>query len=238
MIYVLSDIHGNSKRFDSIMEQINLQSEDTLYILGDVIDRYPDGIRILRRIMAMPNVKMLLGNHEYMMLNSLDNDAEYFRRRSMHLWYKNGGDVTHNYIKHIRKTVRREIFDYLRSLPVNIDVTVNDIKYKLVHGAPVDNIGICGGFYHSQLEYSVWERWHDGDHVPDGYTLILGHTPTINFEHRIPMEVWFGDRAIAIDCGAGYPNFAKVPYGMGRLACVRLDDMKIFYSKEDEFEDA
>lgn len=47
MHYVLSDVHGNRKRFDSIMEQIALQPEDTLYVLGDVIDRYPDGIRIL-----------------------------------------------------------------------------------------------------------------------------------------------------------------------------------------------
>lgn len=65
MIYVMSDIHGNAIRFNSIMEQIDLQPEDTLYILGDVIDRYPDGIRILRLLMSMPNVQMLLGNHEY-----------------------------------------------------------------------------------------------------------------------------------------------------------------------------
>lgn len=39
-----------------------------LYVLGDVIDRFPDGIEILQELMAMPNVKMLLGNHEYMML--------------------------------------------------------------------------------------------------------------------------------------------------------------------------
>ena len=55
MIYVLSDIHGNQRRFASIMGQINLQPEDTLYVLGDVIDRHPGGIRILRRLMAMPN---------------------------------------------------------------------------------------------------------------------------------------------------------------------------------------
>lgn len=35
----MSDIHGNLRRFDSIMEQINLQPDDTLYILGDVVDR-------------------------------------------------------------------------------------------------------------------------------------------------------------------------------------------------------
>lgn len=68
MTYVLSDIHGNLRRFESIMAQINLQPDDTLYVLGDVIDRYPDGIKILRRIMQMPNAKMLIGNHEYMLL--------------------------------------------------------------------------------------------------------------------------------------------------------------------------
>ena len=54
MIYVLSDIHGNAKNFDAILQQICLQPEDILYILGDVIDRHPDGIRILRKIMSMP----------------------------------------------------------------------------------------------------------------------------------------------------------------------------------------
>ena len=57
MIYVMSDIHGQKRRFDSVLKQINLQPEDTIYILGDVIDRNPDGIRILRQIMAMPNAK-------------------------------------------------------------------------------------------------------------------------------------------------------------------------------------
>lgn len=71
MIYVMSDIHGQKRRFDSVMKQINLQPDDTLYILGDVIDRNPDGIKILRQIMAMPNAKMLLGNHELMMMNAL-----------------------------------------------------------------------------------------------------------------------------------------------------------------------
>ena len=33
MIYVMSDIHGQKRRFDSVMKQINLQPDDTLYIL-------------------------------------------------------------------------------------------------------------------------------------------------------------------------------------------------------------
>jgi serine/threonine protein phosphatase 1 len=109
MIYVMSDIHGHRRRFDSVMKQINLQPEDTLYILGDVIDRNPDGIRILQQLRAMPNVVMLLGNHEYMMLDALynipdeeDGYADYLREKRLNLWYRNGGDVTHRYLKQIR----------------------------------------------------------------------------------------------------------------------------------------
>lgn len=82
MNYVVSDIHGHSKRFESILKQINLKETDTLYILGDVIDRNPDGIRLLRRIMKMSNVKMVLGNHEHMMLTALYYPVE--------LWSKSG----------------------------------------------------------------------------------------------------------------------------------------------------
>ena len=137
MIYVMSDIHGNIENFKSILKKINLQPDDTLYILGDVIDRYPDGIRIIHMIMTMPNVKMLLGNHEYMMLKALTMPCPHsespwernFPPREMRLWYHNGGKVTHDYLKHIRKTAPQEVFDYLNSLPLNIDVEVNGKKY-------------------------------------------------------------------------------------------------------------
>ena len=111
MTYVLSDIHGNLRRFESIMKQINLQPDDTLYILGDVVDRYPHGVKILRQIMKMPNVKMLIGNHEYMMLNSIGHckdaadEKENTNWRERRLWYRNGGMITHEYLKHIKKEV-------------------------------------------------------------------------------------------------------------------------------------
>ena len=156
MIYVMSDIHGNERRFKSVMQQINLQPSDTLYILGDVIDRFPGGIRILRSIMQMPNVKMLLGNHEYMMLNTIDPLTD---RDEKALWYQNDGRITHDYWKRIRKTVRKEVFDYLRKLPVNIDITVNGKPYKLVHGAPQELYFELKWEYTRRTEFAVWMRW-------------------------------------------------------------------------------
>ena len=62
MTYVLSDIHGHLRRFRSVLEQIRPGPEDVLYVLGDVIDRHPDGIRLLTALMASPYVRMIPGN--------------------------------------------------------------------------------------------------------------------------------------------------------------------------------
>lgn len=37
--YVMSDIHGEADRFHAMLEKIHFSDDDTLYILGDVIDR-------------------------------------------------------------------------------------------------------------------------------------------------------------------------------------------------------
>ena len=226
MVYVMSDIHGNLPAYRSIMKQIKLKPEDKLYVLGDIIDRYPDGIRILRELMQKPNVHMLLGNHEYMMLQALVHNNE----RMLRIWYRNGGISTHNSIKHTRKDVRQEIFNYLTSLPINIDIEVNGIKYKLIHGSPLENYYRERRFWKTPEEFAVWERWNECDPVPEGYILIFGHTPTINLNNISPMIVWKSDEAIGIDCGSGYAKEPEFYDFVGRLACIRLDDMQVFYS--------
>ena len=232
MIYVLSDIHGNERRFHSVMKQINLQPEDTLCVLGDVVDRYPGGIRILRALMAMPNVKMILGNHEYMMLRALGQpyDDNFDDGRALEHWYRNGGKVTHDHFKRIRKALRRDIVEFLRALPLHIDITVNGTAYKLVHGAPVESYR-PEPKYKNPVHYAVWKRLDLSDLIPDGYTVIFGHTPTRYYQENYPMEIWRDGNRIGIDCGSGYPED-----GFGRLACLRLDDGKVFYSEETEQE--
>lgn len=245
MTYVLSDIHGNMRRFHSILRQINLQSEDTLYILGDVIDRHPHGIRILKEIIAMPNAKMLLGNHEYMMLRAIgepyDGPEDIIGKDPadlLSLWYRNGGMVTHQSWKHTRLTIREEILDYLKKLPLNIDIVVDGIPYKLVHAAALEryedySFGKYGG--KTKTHFAVWNREASLDEIiPKEYTLIFGHTPTGHFLAESPMSIWLSKHRIGIDCGAGQPDEQRFAWSniCGRLGCLRLDDMKVYYSQE------
>ena len=239
MIYVMSDIHGNLRRFNSIMTQIRLQPTDTLYILGDVVDRHPHGIRILRKIMSMSNAKMLLGNHEHMMLRALDqpydeNDRNfpYSTADWLRIWYRNGGKVTHNHLKSIRKPLRKEIFAYLASLPLDLEITVHGKVYKLVHGGPLSGYSPEDASYKNATHYCLWKRWPKDEPTPGDYTMIFGHTPTQYYQDACPMEIYHGDGIIGIDCGSGYPEDPACEESRyGRLACLRLDDGRVFYSE-------
>ena len=46
--YVCSDIHGQYDLYARMFEEIQFSDNDHLYIIGDMIDRGPDGIRILQ----------------------------------------------------------------------------------------------------------------------------------------------------------------------------------------------
>ena len=147
--------------------------------------------------------------------------------RQRKIWYRNGGMVTHEQLKHYRKDTRSEIFDFIWKLPTNLEVEVNGIKYKLVHASPEENY--MANYWHSEdykdsREFAVWERWNETCPVPGGYVLIFGHTPTCYFHNREPWSIWKSEKAIGIDCGGGFEY--------GRLSCLRLDDMQEFYSEE------
>ena len=227
MHYVMGDIHGNMRRFLSVLKQIDLKPEDRLYVLGDVVDRHPDGIRILQRLMAMPNAQMILGNHEYMLLRALGTpyDTNTDDGTALAHWYRNGGKVTHDHLKRLRKSLRRKITDYLLALPLCLDVNVNGTAYKLVHGAPIEDFDYDPK-YHNPVHFAVWKRLSGQEIFPGGATLIFGHTPTEQYQQADPMEIWHGPGMIGIDCGCGYPEGSG-----GRLACLRLEDGKVFYSE-------
>mgnify|MGYP000777100282 CR=1 FL=1 len=69
--YVISDIHGEYEKFMELLEEIELEENDTLYVLGDVLDRGKHPIKTVLKLMEMPNAICLVGNHEVMALKCL-----------------------------------------------------------------------------------------------------------------------------------------------------------------------
>ena len=70
MIYVTSDLHGYQlEKFKRMLKGVGFRGRDYLFVLGDVIDRNGDGgVETLEWMMVQPNVELLLGNHEAMLL--------------------------------------------------------------------------------------------------------------------------------------------------------------------------
>lgn len=71
MTYVISDLHGYPiEKLKTLLEKAGFCEDDFLYILGDVIDRNGDGgVGILQWLLSQPNVQLILGNHEAMLLS-------------------------------------------------------------------------------------------------------------------------------------------------------------------------
>ena len=223
--YTMSDIHGEADRFRAMLEKIQFSPDDTLYILGDVIDRGPDGILLLREIMAVPNMMMLLGNHEYMMLDYLKPDPDPIAIRR---WNRNGNRPTLDAYLKLKAREQQEILDYLRSLPTHLEVEVNGQRFYLVHGFPGANV-------HDE----VWHRPEmDTPNPIPGCQLIIGHTPVLSLikpeeeKVRYAMElerrgehlrICHAEGFIDIDCGCGHS------YPIKALACIRLEDVVEFY---------
>lgn len=182
-------------------------------------------------------------NHELMMMNALyypppedEEWPEYYYERKQSLWYRNGGEITHNYLKHIKKTVRQEIFEYLEKLPVNMEITVNGRQFILTHAAPAELYETYGRKYECERDFAVWMRF-DSFPVLEDCTVIFGHTPTIRFQYDNPMAIWDAKSWIGIDCGCLLPEKGDPWSGaLGRLSCLRLDDMQVFYSEEPQYD--
>ena len=156
-----------------------------------------------------------------MMLEALTHPDD---KDALHLWYSNGGRVTHEHFKHCNHAYRAEVLDYIRHLPIEIEIAVNDAKYVLVHGAPL--------FAHSdsprhtnKTKQAVWTRLGRNTPLYEDKMVIFGHTPTFHYTFDFPMSIWYGRDKIGIDCGCAWSKD-------GRLGCLRLDDMKEFYSEE------
>lgn len=224
-IYVMSDIHGEGQLFHAMLKQIHFSDKDYLYIIGDVIDRGVDGIKLLLEIIETPNIQMILGNHEYMMLQYLSPDATEVDIRR---WNKNGNAPTLDAYRKLEPEVRTKVLAFLRSCPVHTDLYVNNNLFFLVHGFPGKDIHDC-----------VWNRpVLDAENPIPGTTLIVGHTPVPNLlypsaedEEIIADMTAKGTRShilhangfIDIDCGCSFEKPIKT------LGCLRLNDMAEFY---------
>lgn len=232
--FAISDLHGYPlDKFKALLDKAGFSDADTLYILGDVIDRSGDGgVSLLRYIMAQPNFEFILGNHEDMLLSCdflfdeiSEDSISRFGSMRMHLlddYLYNGGGVTLESLHRLSKeepSAMRDILQFLRDAPLIGADTVNGRDFLLVHAGfgSFEKEKKLSDYAPSDL---LWARPTMETEYFDDIITVFGHTPTLYLddEHRgkvIKTRTWID---IDTGCSQGFPP-----------ALLRLDDLEVFY---------
>ena len=231
MTYVMADLHGCYDQFMQMLEKIEFCDQDMLFVLGDVIDRGEDGIRLLNELMLRVNVIPLLGNHEYMAYrvlkelnvevteenhnSHLDTDTV----RAYHEWMADGGMPTAKAFSELDADGKEAILEYLEEFGLYEELSVGGREFLLVHSVPAD-------FDKTRelTEYNVAEvLFGRCDYTKPCFTdriLVTGHTPTFGIGEEWRGKIYRKNNHIGLDCGAVYGE---------RLGCICLDTLEEFY---------
>ena len=230
--YVISDIHGQYDKFIAMLDAINLRDSDTLYVLGDILDRGPHPIKVILKLMEMPNAICLVGNHEYMAAECLSflvrevtdrslDELDYKTLDNLVTWQYNGAKTTIDEFRALSAEMQAEVIDFIKDMSIYEELTVGGKEYLLVHAG-------LGDFEPAKdiLDYSLHDLvWKQADYSRkyfDDKIVITGHTPTQFIKgNPKPGFIYRNNNHLAIDCGAYLED--------GRLAAVCLDTGEEFY---------
>lgn len=233
-IYVTSDLHGLPLNdLKALLKKVNFNENDWLYILGDVIDRKNDGgVEILKWLLEQPNVQLILGNHEAMLLSCdfvfdevTNENLVGFTKEKMELlmnYAQNGGDVTLKALRELMHTSAEtveDILDYLRDAPLYETVSAGENDFLLVHSG-LDNFSKNKKLTEYTSDEFIWAWPEITDEYFDDIITVFGHTPTMYYDHESKGKILKTKTWIDIDVG--------VPYG-NKPVLLRLNDLEEIY---------
>ena len=94
-----------------------------------MIDRGPEPVGVINLVQSLPNVHVLMGNHERLMLNTIErgNQMDIFT------WERNGGYATSAQFDALPVAEYRAIIEWIRELPLSDAIRVGDRAYLLAH---------------------------------------------------------------------------------------------------------
>lgn len=213
--FVVGDVHGCSRTLRAMVEHaIRLRPDDTLYLLGDYIDRGPDSKGVLDYLMRLwhedYDIRPLLGNHEEMLLQAASGEKE-----AQKIWFGNGGWGTMQQLgAKTPEDIPQSYITFLAMLP-RILIT-ND--YIFVHSGL--NFRTADPIHDTSPTAMLWERdYKVNPSKTGGRILVCGHTVTPLFAIRESLQ----SKHICLDNGA----YDKGHIGFGSLVAMDLDTRQL-----------
>lgn len=209
-VFVIGDVHGCLGMLKRLVDKIDWRPErDRLIFVGDYIDRGEDSKGVVDYILglfkASSHIQCLMGNHEALFMDYLDNKEHGLflmgggrkTLKSYQVDSSKGGDIF----------IPPDHMDFFRSLRSYVELE----DYYVVHAGFRPGLEIS----EQRLEDMLWIR---NGFIESGYDfgkkVIFGHTPFY--------EPLVTPNKIGLDTGAVYGN---------RLTCIELAEFR-FHSVE------
>jgi len=191
----LSDLHGCNQTFLAMLDRLAFSKADTLYLLGDYVDRGPDSKGVIDTIWRLQaegyTVECLMGNHEELTVKDYDYEAT--------IGWAGLGDPT---------LLRSFSAMILSEIPVKyIDWMRNLAKYKEIPGYILVHAGLDFDVQDpfSNEKGMLWIRnWYENINYEwlGDRTIVHGHTP-VSVEIAKAMFKEIAKKQVQdIDCGA------------------------------------
>jgi len=192
-IFAIGDIHGCSTALQALLRAIDPKPDDTIVVLGDVIDWGPDSKACIQQLIDLSSRCRLIlvrGNHEEMLFAALESRSE---RR---YWFKFGGEETIRSYPYVggERVVDRE---HVRFLKANARDYYETDEFIFVH-ASYDPIKPMAEQSNRKLQWEPIQPDKMLAHC-SGKIVIAGHTPQTSGE---PLDLDFL-KVIDTDCCRG-----------------------------------
>ena len=136
MIYAVSDLHGCYEKYIKMLEKIQFRETDTLYVLGDVVDRGDGGIKILLDMIKRKNVIPLRGNHDYLAYCLLKNLSRPLQKQDTNetkklyqSWFCDGGYPTYSAFRKLSSEKQKMLLTYLNTFLLYDEVKVKGKRF-------------------------------------------------------------------------------------------------------------
>ena len=189
--YAISDLHGRLDLWNQVKEY--LEYNDTVYFLGDAIDRGPDGWELMKELIEDKRVIYICGNHEDMLIKAVAEMKQGIGPNNcgsmsdFYLWYYyNGGYTTYNHMiqdsewgKWIDKLQEKVCYQY------HLYYSINDELGKIIlcHAGYTPYLAHLDNENRS-LKDLMWDRKHirlypKAEELAPNTIIVHGHTPTI-----------------------------------------------------------
>lgn len=214
-LFAIGDIHGCFDSFQKLVEEkIGIRKNDKLVLLGDYIDRGNQSKAVIDYILELVRMSFdvipLMGNHEIMLLDALENS------RFLSLWFQNSGYRTlESFGIRSLKDISPIYIEFFKGLYPYYSFE----NYLFVHAGFNDEMN---NPFEDNYQMFWTRREKYTNPVLRDKIIIHGHTPvTEAFCRKI---VQTNRQVINIDTGCVYSDVV----GYGRLTAIELYSRELF----------